>query len=125
MSNGEFDKYPAFEVKTRDDIDRGSIDPKVLESAAMRVCWSVSALNICVEDWSNDTITIGFYLAGIRIATARLRANDPCVRSSGDGGVAKYSVEVCANFANRNITAKGEVCVAFVCARFNQVIFTW
>ena len=126
MSDGEFDNYPAIEVKPNPERSvAGDLDPRLLEALDVQYCVQLSALHICLADWSNDKITVEFLLYGVRIAKATLKANSPCIKVKEGNDLAKVKVEVCADFAKRRVTAKGEVCITFACAQFNQTIFNW
>ena len=126
MSDGEFDQYPLIEVTPNAQRSAtGDVDPRLLEALDAPYCVQLSALHICLADWSNDRITVEFLLYGVRIAKATLKASDPCIKVREGGDLAKVKVDVCADFAKRAVTAKGEVCVTFACVKFNQVIFNW
>ena len=121
----DFDSYPAFEIipnKTR-GVQEGSDD--LSQDFSFGPCWSVSAFGVCIEKWQNDKLTLGFYLSGIKIGQKTIDAKNPCVKLREGGDLAKVKADICADFSNRRVTAKGEVCVTFVCARFNQTIFNW
>jgi hypothetical protein len=115
----------AIEVRRNEARTRGGNESEFDPNMAVQVCWSVSAFQVCIDSWQSNELVIGIYLAGVRIAGAKLNANNPCARFKADVGVARVDAEICIDIVNRNVRAKGEVCVTFACVRFNQVIFTW
>jgi hypothetical protein len=126
MAQEDFSSYPTLEVVPNDERRMSpDVDPKLLENLHLNVCWSASVFSVCVEDWSNNRIKFGFYLAGVRVGQATVGANDPCVRLKEGGDLAKVDVEICADFSARQVVARGKVCVTLACVKFNQVIFNW
>ena len=89
------------------------------------ICWESNGFGVCIEDWSNDEIKVGLYVAGIRVATKTLKANDPCVSIDEGGDLGRIRARVCAEFPQRRVVASGRVCTLGVCIRFSQVVYQW
>jgi hypothetical protein len=98
-----------------------------IDNEPLGACWSVKAFKVCVEKIEADSVVVGLYLGGTRIATATLNAKTPCVKinESVGGDALKVDANVCADFANRELRAKGKVCAFFACVKFNQRILKW
>ena len=62
---------------------------RLLEALDVQYCVQLSALHICLADWSNDKITVEFLLYGVRIAKATLKANSPCIKVKEGNDLAK------------------------------------
>lgn len=96
------------------------------EREPLHICWDSGAgFGVCIESWSDDSLTVGIYVAGVKFATVTLSIGDPCYECNIDETGLKVRVKVCANFTDRNVSASGEVCVLGLCARFNQIIFSF
>ena len=118
----EFADYPRLEWTP--NRDGGKTGPSDLGAEFVSgPCWQLSAFGVCVDAWQNNRLTLGFYLAGVKIGQKTIHADDPCARIKADAGLAKVDAEICIDFGARHVIARGQICVVVACVRFNQVIF--
>ncbi|KYG81687.1 hypothetical protein EV198_1894 [Roseivirga ehrenbergii] len=112
------------EVKYLSEIPEFNLDADNYADFQLQSCWSYGPLGICMKQ-EGDKIRAYFYIYGVQVGSATLLKTKPCAGWSYDKNGVKVSIEVCADFNNRRVIAKGKVCLFIACVEFNQVIFNW
>jgi len=99
----------------------------VLTDTPLEACWSVKVFKVCVRKIEVDRVILDVYLGGTKLGTITLTTNKPCAKVKGSlgGDAGRVDAEICADFAKKEIRAKGKVCSLFVCAKFNARIIKW
>jgi len=97
------------------------------EDQPLDACWNLKILSICVEKVSSTETILCIKVSGVKIACIMLDTENTCIKikETIGGGLASVDVEICANFEAREIRAKGKVCAATICTKFNQRIISW
>ncbi len=97
------------------------------DTSTLDYCWSIKIFKVCVKSVSDEKVVLEIFLAGRKIATATLKADRPCIKikESIGGDTARVDTKVCVDFPKKEIRAKGRVCAAFICVKFNQKILSW
>jgi len=97
-----------------------------IEDQILSLCWGVSELKICIEEVYSDKIIVKVKAFGKTVARLTLDKNKTCAKVKSDiGDLARVDVRLCVDFNKKEMTAKGKICAAFVCTKFNQIILQW
>ena len=98
-----------------------------LSEELLGVCWSLKALEICIQSVSATKAVLIVKLLGKEVATVTLKKDKSCVKVKEHigGDTARVDASICADFDEKEIRAKGKICAAFVCTKFNQRILKW
>ena len=113
-------------ISYTDDKVRSDIERRLFQRISG--CISISEVEICVSiDTEEKKAYVTIKIKGEVIFTATLDENHLCA-SVPDiclFGVCLNNAEVCVDWNETKVTAKGEICLSIFCKDFDIVVFDW
>ena len=134
MSQGEIWDEPeeikleldADEAQQNQDQDNDWYQTIDLSEEALGVCWNFKLLQICLVKATLDKVVVDVKFATQRVGRFTLTKKKACAKTKREIIlVGKMKARICANFAKKQVWAKGKVCLTGVCVSFNQRIFKY